>query len=473
MFLTSIKRWVVTRVVTGCFNGKRSGLKRLIKVSRFFPLTVPMARFFKSLEYGQDHPGEPFTELFLRLGSELSPQFRRKLASNLIFNQFITGVRRREALSTNGNKVPAFFVVSPTMKCNLSCRGCYAGLYAKDEVLPVQEMDRLFKEARDLGIYFVTISGGEPWLLRDELLGLFRKYSDMFFLTYTNGTLLDRGTCHEIARVGNAAPAISVEGFQKETEERRGRKTWPKILEAMENLRREGALFGFSATANSRNIDVLTSPEFVTFFQERGCMFGWYFQFLPVGKDPVLELVPTAEQRVEMGKRIAALRQRVPMFLADFWNDGPAAGGCLAGGRHYLHILNNGSVEPCVFAHFSSDSIKGKTLFQVANSPFFKAIRGSFPFNETGNLKRPCMIVDNPEVLRTLVKEHVIPSGHQSADSIINDPKVVTWVDGYARRMEELTEDEWEKTVSDPASRWYREGSEYRDCLRPPILHKG
>ena len=473
MFPMSAKRWIVTRVITGCFNGKRSGLKRFIKASTHFPLTVPMERFFKSLEYGQDHPGEPFTELLLRLGNELSPRIRAKIASNLIFNQFVTGVRKREALSTNGDKVPAFFVVSPTMKCNLSCRGCYAGLYRKDEVLPVSEMDRLFKEARSLGIYFVTISGGEPWLLKDELLGLFRKYNDMFFLTYTNGTLLDRATCREIARLGNVAPAISVEGFQEETEERRGAKTWPRIMQAMDNLRWEGALFGFSATANSRNMDVLTSPEFVTFLQQKGCMFGWYFQFLPVGKDPVLELVPSAEQRVEMGRRITALRERMPMFLADFWNDGPAAGGCLAGGRHYLHILNNGSVEPCVFAHFSADSIKGKTLFEVANSPFFKAIRAAFPFNETGNLKRPCMIMDNPEVLRTLVSEHVIPSGHQSADSIIRDPEVVRWVDAYARRMEELTEDEWEKTVSDPDSRWYREGSEYRDYLRPPILHKG
>jgi len=43
--------------------------------------------------------------------------------------------------------------------------------------------------------------------------------------------------------------------------------------------------------------------------------------FMPVGKDPFLELVPTPQQRLECGARFASLRQRFPIFLADFWNE--------------------------------------------------------------------------------------------------------------------------------------------------------
>jgi hypothetical protein len=39
--------------------------------------------------------------------------------------------------------------------------------------------------------------------------------------------------------------------------------------------------------------------------------------------------------------------------------------------------------------------------------------------------------------------------------------------------MKELTEPLWEAMVNDPTSRWYREGPEYRDYLRPPILYNG
>ena len=413
------------------------------------------------------------SKLFMRIGGQLSLQGRRKIAANLIFNEFTVGYSIRRAHSTDGNWVPGFFVMSPTMRCTLKCRGCYSGIYPKDEVLSYEEMDRILDEARELGIYFVVISGGEPYLLADQLLHLFRKHDDMYFLTYTNGTLFDEALARALARLGNVAPGISVEGFEQETEKRRGVGVFAKVLRAMELLRQEGVPFGFSATATRDNLDTITSDEFVRFYMEKGALFGWYFLFLPVGSDPVIELSPTPEQRVEMGRRVSRLRGTYPIFLGDFWNDGPAVGGCLAGGRTYLHILNNGNVEPCVFCHFSSDNIRGKTLLEVANSPFFKAIRREFPFNETGNLLRPCMIIDNPDVLRRLVREHVIPAGHENADAIVMDPAVIAWADSYSSRMAELTDPQWEEMIRDPSSRWYREGPEYREYLRPPILFDG
>ena len=42
-----------------------------------------------------------------------------------------------------------------------------------------------------------------------------------------------------------------------------------------------------------------------------------------------------------------------------------------------------------------------------------------------------------------------------------------------AGSMAELTEPLWEKMISDPESRWYWEGPEYRDYLRPPVLCGG
>jgi MoaA/NifB/PqqE/SkfB family radical SAM enzyme len=467
-----ILRWAVTRAVAGSLTGRPRDLRRLIGLARRIPTTVAARRFFNNLEWSLEH-GDAMAELFLRLGRELSPQYRRKIVSNLIYNEFVAGYRIRRERSMGGNWVPAFFVMSPSMRCNLSCRGCYSGLYHKDEVLPYGEMDRILREAEDLGIYFAVISGGEPYLLVDQLFRLFRAHPRMFFLTYTNGTLLDPAVCRELARLGNVAPAISVEGFEAETEERRGPGVFAKVVRAMEGLRREGVFFGFSATATSRNLDTISSDAFVDFYLRKGALFGWYFLFLPVGADPVLELAPTPEQRVELGRRVSRLRQTHPIFLGDFWNDGPAVGGCMAGGKTYLHILNNGNVEPCVFAHFSSDNIKGKTLLEVANSPFFKAIRREFPYNETGNLLRPCMIIDNPQVLRKLVDEYVIPAGHENADAIVRDPEVREWADRYSQDMARLTEGLWEGMISDPESRWYREGPEYRDYLRPPILFKG
>jgi hypothetical protein len=163
---------------------------------------------------------------------------------------------------------------------------------------------------------------------------------------------------------------------------------------------------------------------------------------------------------------VVELRRKYPMLIGDFWNDGPAAGGCIAGGRQYLHIVNSGRVEPCVFAHFGVDNIREKTILEATNSLFFQAIRSKFPYNGNANLRRPCMIVDNPEVLRELVDTYMVPQGHVHSEDIIHDPKVVDWVDSLSERFRALVDPIWEKEINDPTNRWYREGEEYKNLFR-------
>ena len=403
--------------------------------------------------------------LFARVGRELNPRAKRRLIQNLVCNWAAVGARERNERAAAGQWVPSFVVLSPTMRCNLKCTGCYSGLYAKQGELGEGEIRRILDECRSFGAYFVVVSGGEPYLLKDMWLRLFHDYDDMYFLTYTNGTLLDQQTVDALARLGNVAPAISVEGYREATDGRRGTGVHDKVLAAADRLRGAGVLFGVSITYTSANVPEVTNEAFVRYWIERGAIFAWYFMFMPVGKDPLLELVPSPEQRLTCGSRVAARRRRLPIFLADFWNDGPASAGCLAA-RTYLHILNSGRIEPCVFAHFGLDNIRDKTIVEAVNSPFFKAIRSEFPYNENGNLRRPCMIVDNPQVLRKVVAEHLVPAGHEHSEDVVKDPAVVAWADDYAARFRSLTDPLWEAQIANPADRWHREGQEYKNLFR-------
>lgn len=153
------------------------------------------------------------------------------------------------------------------------------------------------------------------------------------------------------------------------------------------------------------------------------------------------------------------------MFIADFWNDGPAVAGCMAGARRYMHVLNSGRVEACVFAHFGTDNIRDKSLLEAANSPFFNALRNAFPYNETANLKRPCILTDNPGVLRGLAKEYMPGEAHPHSEDLVSDPATVAWIDEYARRWKELTEPEWLAAIDNPDSRWYRGKAEYQNLF--------
>lgn len=448
-----------------CLTGKEDDLRRLLALENVpFPsplLRAFLARLSRDLEAG----GGIFSNLLLRIGRLANPVARKRLVRNLIFHWGVKGGGIRTRIRNRGCWVPFVIAMSPTMRCNLNCRGCYAGLYSKDGELSEAELDRLFAECRSIGNYFVVLTGGEPYLLKDSLLRLFRKYSDMYFLTFTNGTRIDDAVADELARLGNVAPAISLEGFQPETDRRRGAGVFARVIEATERLRERGVLFGISVTYASDNLEVVTDDRFIEAMMDRGALFAWYFMFVPVGKDPVLELAPSPEQRLYCGRRVAAMRRKYGLFMADFWNDGPAVAGCLAGARRYMHVLNSGRVEACVFAHFGVDNIREKSLLEAANSPFFSAIRNAFPFNETGNLKRPCILTDNPRVLRDLVREYVPDPGHAHSEDLVSDPATIAWVDQYAERWKQLTEPEWLAAIDNPDSRWYRHKDEYKNLF--------
>ena len=458
-----LRRILFNRMVKG-FSGKRKDLERLVDYTdKYLDADDSLSFFLKGLDKSLKDD-TPFHEVFLRVGRELSNDYKRKILTNLVYNHFYKGAAVRNGIRKNPDEkwVPNFVTISPSMRCNLRCRGCYSGLYLKDGELSEPELDSIFTQLKENGSYFVVISGGEPWILKDVLLRLFKKHNDMFFLTYTNGTLLDKETCKKLAKLGNVAAAISVEGWEKETDERRGKGMWKKIHTAMANLREQGVLFGISVTVTRQNYDVVTDDRIMEHFLELGAIFGWFFVFMPVGKDPLLELVPTPEQRVMTGERVKELRAKYPLFLADFWNDGELVSGCLAGGRQYLHILNSGNVEACVFAHFGVDNIRDKPLIDIFNSPFFKEIRKSFPYNENANLRRPCMIIDNPEILRNAVHKHVAKEAHAGSEDIVNDPAVMRFIDDYSERVKELTEDKWIEDINSPGFRWNKDEARYK-----------
>jgi len=109
----------------------------------------------------------------------------------------------------------------------------------------------------------------------------------------------------------------------------------------------------------------------------------------------------TPEQRKHMYYRIREMRETKPIFTIDFWNDGEYINGCIAGGRHYLHINANGDVEPCAFIHYSNVNIKDVSLIEALKSPLFMEYRKNQPFNE--NHLRPCPLLDNPDKLKAMV----------------------------------------------------------------------
>jgi MoaA/NifB/PqqE/SkfB family radical SAM enzyme len=362
---------------------------------------------------------------------------------NLFINAMFKGVDKcKEFKDKYGFEPPWFMVISPTMRCNLDCVGCSTRKYTKDTDLPIKILDKVITEAKnEMGMHFIVTQGGEMFVY-DDMWKLYEKHNDVYFQVYTNGTLINKEVARRLSCLGNVAPMISLEGFREQTDARRGKGVFDKVIQAMDNLRKAGVLFGFSVTQTRENTEVVTSFEFIDMLIEKGCYIGWYFQFLPIGKDPDISLMATPQQRVKLRKFVEKVRETRPIFIGDFWNDGPFVGGCIASGRRYIHINHKGDVEPCAFAHFAVDNIKEKSLTEALNSSFFKFLRSKQPFSD--NLLTPCMIIDRPHILREAVFNYGAKPTHEEADQILKG-KIACFLNEYAKEMERLTREDWQK----------------------------
>ena len=163
--------------------------------------------------------------------------------------------------------------------------------------------------------------------------------------------------------------------------------------------------------------------------------------YVPVGFEPDMDLMMTPEQRGRQFERLVQLRNTKPILLADFWNDGPLVGGCISGGRKYLHVNANGDVEPCVFCHFATHNIRQHSLQEVVRSPLFQSIRCELP--KTENLLRPCIIVDRPHIARKVIAENNAYFTHKGAQIVYQDLK--DEVDAYAGSYGIIADELWEK----------------------------
>ena len=389
----------------------KTNLPKLMEmIDKVLPESVyaPQRKVFREILENQDNN---WFELIESVWTDIDPQIIRKFFENFIMNANLDWAEKREKVMEEYHcNVPWAILLDPTSACNMHCTGCWAAEYGNRLNLSFDEIDSIITQGKKLGVYMYIYTGGEPLMRKQDLIALCNKHSDCEFLAFTNATLIDEEFADEMLRVKNFIPAISVEGSEEDTDSRRGKGSYQRVVRAMEILRRKKLPFGVSCCYTSQNIDSLSSEEFFDSLIADGAKFAWFFHYMPVGNEAVTDLLPNPEQRKLMYRKVREYRSTKPIFTIDFQNDGEYVGGCIAGGRNYLHINANGDVEPCAFIHYSDSNIREKTLLEAFQSPLFMAYHNHQPFN--CNHLRPCPMLENPDMLKMMVHQ----SGAHSTD---------------------------------------------------------
>ena len=283
--------------------------------------------------------------------------------------------KTREHWEQQGTHIPPIMLFSITHQCNLNCKGCYEKAIrppAKKE-LTDQQLQDIITQAHELGISFIVVAGGEPFM-RKNFFTITKDYPDIIFIIFTNGLLLNEDMLNTIKTQKNIVPLISLEGCEEETDDRRGKGIYTRLQKIMEKTKAHQIFFGTSLTLTKNNFDTILNESFIQNLIDTGCKFFLFIEYNPI-KPGTEKWMVTESQRNRTMDIMREFRATWPALFIAVPGDEDEIGGCLAAGRGFIHISAEGDVEPCPFAPYSDMNLNTVSLKDALNSLFLKKIR--------------------------------------------------------------------------------------------------
>lgn len=315
--------------------------------------------------------------------------------------------KRKQQHENEKIHIPPFLIASIATTCNLFCKGCYARANKSctdkisDNQLSAKRWNEIFEEAAQLGVSFILLAGGEPFM-RKDVIETAAGYKSIIFPVFTNGTMFDQGYFELFNNNRNLLPILSLEGDQTLTDTRRGSGTYDTLMNNMEYLNNKGIFYGASVTVTTQNLDMVTNMDFVNNLYNKGCKLIFYVEYVPVTKATEY-LAPEQKDRELLDEKLQILRNELnDMIFLAFPGDEKGTGGCLAAGRGFFHINANGGAEPCPFSPFSDINLGSNSLLQALQSPLFMKIRQDGKLQ--GEHKGGCLLFENEAYVSSLVE---------------------------------------------------------------------
>ncbi len=302
------------------------------------------------------------------------------------------GKIRKRLLKTENLTVPPIMILSITNDCNLSCAGCYACAQdrAKKDELTIGEIERVIREASDIGVAIVMVAGGEP-LMKKGILDVLGKFENLMFVVFTNGLLIRDENLARIKAMKNVVCAVSLEGGKETTDARRGKGVYDGVAGSMQRMDESDVLFGVSITLTRQNYAEVMDEAFLLGLQDLGAGLTFLIEYVPCQGDE--DLCLTEAQKADLDEKTERLNNAMNMLLIPLPGEEDRYSGCLAAGRGFLHISSTGSLEACPFAPYSDANVKEMPLKGALKSRLLTEIRDNHHLLKEG--KGGCTLTAN------------------------------------------------------------------------------
>jgi len=285
---------------------------------------------------------------------------------------------------------PYTLIAELSYRCPLRCSYCSNPLdWAKHrDELDTATWLRVFREAEDLGVVQLNLTGGEP-LVRDDLEELVAgaRALDLYTNLITSGVPLEKERLKALREAGLDNVQVSVQDVSAEASDRiAGMKSFAHKLEVARWVKALGMPLTLNIVLHRENLGRVA--EMIALAEELSAdrlelANAQYLGWALVNRQALL---PTREQ-LQSARAIAAKaksrlkgRMEVLFVTPDYYAEYPKT--CMDGwGRRFLLVSPDGLALPCHAAHtlpgLSFDNVRDRPLAGIwSDSAGFNAFRG-------------------------------------------------------------------------------------------------
>lgn len=285
---------------------------------------------------------------------------------------------------------PYTLIAELTYKCPLRCVYCSNPVdFARhDEELDTAAWLRVLRQAEELGVVQVNLTGGEP-LVRADLEALIEEARalDLYTNLITSGIPLSRERLARFRQLGLDNVQVSIQDVAAQASERiAGLKSFDRKLAVMRWVKELGFPLTLNVVLHRDNLERV--EEVVALAESLAAdrlelantqYLGWALlnrQALLPGR-PQLERARIAAAQAK--ERLKG-RMEILFVLPDYYSDFPKA--CMDGwGRRFILVSPDGLALPCHVAHtlpgITFDNVRRRSLGEIwRESPGFNQYRG-------------------------------------------------------------------------------------------------
>jgi radical SAM protein with 4Fe4S-binding SPASM domain len=284
------------------------------------------------------------------------------------------------------NGFPMRVMLSLTERCPLKCGHCYLADHGATDELSFGEIERLFDELTELGVFHLSLTGGEPGMRPDLPAIVEAAWKRRFLVSLkTSASLFERSDVERLREVGLSALHVSLyHDVAAEHDRFVGMQgAWQRAVNALEGFRR---LKGISILAS---VLMDWNESAVVPLVRMARLNDW-----TITVDPKVHRVNDGDDRSvrlrSVGPRLEAAMRGVPDSRRRAPAPEPDQSICNAG-TSSVYITSSGDVWLCPVIPVSIGNIRERQLGEIWEGSSFRKEIAALVWSDT----ETCMTCEN------------------------------------------------------------------------------